>query len=57
MAKKLNSIELAFARFDEITKRHLDNIDKSYKDFGKIPEVKQPKKKVSIFKSPFGRIE
>ncbi len=57
MAKKMNSIELAFARFDEITKRHLDNIGKSYKDFGEIPEVKQPKKKLSIFKSPFGRIE
>lgn len=57
MAKKLNRIELAFTRFDDITKRHLDRIEKNYKDFGGIPEVKQKKKKSSIFSSPFGRIQ
>ena len=46
MAKKLNRIELAFTRFDDITKRHLDRIEKNYKDFGGIPEVKQKKKKI-----------
>ena len=48
MAKKLNRIELAFTRFDDITKRHLDRIEKNYKDFGGIPEVKQKKRNQSF---------
>ena len=55
MPKKQNAMEIAFSRFDEITKRHLENIEKTYKGFGPIPEVKQPQKKTSVFKTPFGR--
>jgi len=55
MAKKQNAMEIAFSRFDEITKRHLENIEKTYKGFGPIPEVKQTQKKTSVFKTPFGR--
>ena len=56
MAKKQNIFEFAFTRFDETSKRHLDHIEKTYKGFGKLPEIKQQKKSTSVFKkNPFER--
>ena len=57
MAKSNHPIEMAFTSFDETVKRHFTQVENSFKNIKKIPDVKTGRaKRRSIFKTPFERI-
>jgi|TARA_Y100000310_G_scaffold226059_1_gene228152 hypothetical protein len=57
MAKASHPLEMAFLSFDETVKRHLLQVETSFKNIKEIPDVKTGRaKRRSIFKTPFERI-
>ena len=61
MAKSTHPLELAFMKFDDTTKRYLQQVSSSFQNVGSIPDVQQPKKRTqkSVYNyglnTPFGR--